>query len=371
MMTANNVVRRHLEAVSAQEESEIKTLLDKFEKIVSNLEGRGGELIDNPTNSSLLTLAGVVRFAFNYVKRDGLELAFYLILKHYAMDTKDRKILEKASKTFAKRQMNRIKPEKAVAAYVKLLGEMKQFLETSRKVVREGKGHTDEGSTTVWQAGPFNLINTGGFDDKKMKEVQAVIEKAASMIASKGFSKICYGDIQVTNTVGRSNVLAFYLVSKDEMFVRANLKNRGFALHNIIHELGHRLRFKFMKGSERAIGSLYRAMEDRDALALAKVEADPSLQPKAGDTLKDGNTVYTALTDGVKKTPKGTFVAAGNGKGKAVFFPLSVWIRETSPLGFVSTYAQRDPEENFAEMFSFYVEGKLNHDYVELFEEVL
>jgi Putative zinc-binding metallo-peptidase len=261
----------------------------------------------------------------------GKEL-FLGLLQKYEMPKAIRQKVEAAAKYWSKTRAQDAKRGAEVETFKKTMQVYRDHLALAKTAM---SGSVDRSTATpdqikTWTAGPFRLLNTGGFKDKTMEDCVQVVEKAVQLMKSKGLSKVLYGDILISNTVGRnSKVLAFYLPSKDEMFVRANLKGvKQDALHTVIHELGHRLHFKFLSGKKREIALMYmdigRNSRDLTKDKLQKVLSDPTLLPKPGDKN-----------------------------------------------GFVTQYASKDENENLAEMIAFYCMGGLAPDQVEMLEAIL
>ena len=368
---------------------ELPALLREFGKIIEGLiTSRGGPrdleaaVEDFPDDyDTQLHAAVAVGAAFKLVKHHGIELLFYGLVQHYVMDRKDRKIIERASRKFAKGSQRRITLDKAVEIYKKALKEYRDIFEAAQRVVRGGKLHTEEGSETTMEAGPFMLINAGGFDAKKMETAQKVVEQAAKKLKSKGLGKVCYGSVQVTNTIGRSTrVLAFYLVNKDQMFVRANLRGKlGPAVMSVTHELGHRLHFKYLKSKDQQIQDIYDRIKGQEDAKLEEALEDPAKSvPPTGSTIQEGRKTWEVIgwernfrTMGIDI--KLVLQQDPERKVKARL-PLRAWLKSNSSgsgVSFVSNYASTNHEENFAEMIAHYCEGLLPDDQVEMLKEVL
>jgi hypothetical protein len=134
--------------------------------------------------------------------------------------------------------------------------------------------------------GSFMVFNTGGFNEKVMEEVIKVVSKSETLLRRKGLGRVCYGDVYITNTVYKSTrVLAFYMRGDDRMYIRANLKGKlGPAIQSVVHELGHRLQYRFLQSKKRDIDALYRSLGDKQSGALHDLLMDRSRWPKAGDT---------------------------------------------------------------------------------------
>lgn len=354
-------------------------LIRVFEQVLEHFTRDEAKILADPENYGRQIDAGAnVRAAFSHLKRHGIETLFWGLLQEFALPPKERRIIEKAAKTFAKNAKRRIDPKKAVETYKAFMAECRLYLATAKQILANGKRHTDEGSDTTLQAGPFTLINAGGFDAKMMEDVAKVVEKASQLLTRKGLGKVCYGNIQVTNTVGRSaSILAFYVVNNDELFVRANLRGKqGPALHSVIHELGHRLHFRFLKSKDAEIRQMYARIGGKHTDQLRELVYDRSKVPAPGETLKDGRQIWVSDGEVVFKGTKPMLRVHLQGKAEVkAAVPLATWFEHTgvgaSVGGFVTPYAKKNHQENFAEMVAHYCLGTLPGDQVGMLEEIL
>jgi hypothetical protein len=123
------------------------------------------------------------------------------------------------------------------------------LFEACKKV---GVPHSEEGEgATKLKAGPFTLVNTGGFSEEVMKGMQDFALTVASILTSAGLGKVCYGDLSITNQVhSKSDAAAFYAHISDEVYLRADktgMHGMHGHLRTFIHELGHRYHNKVLK----------------------------------------------------------------------------------------------------------------------------
>lgn len=323
-------------------------------------------------------VAALLKALFELARRVGAGGVFLEILREYEMPPAARKVIERAAKKFSQSRTI-VKPEKAVAAYPDTIYEYRQYIDVARSVLQKNEKHKDEGATTTTTVGSFTLINTGGFPDKVMAECAKVVARSEKLLRQKGLGKVCYGDVHVTNTVHKSTrVLAFYMLGSDTLYIRANLKGKlGPAVQSMVHELGHRLQFRFLRSKKQDIDALYRSLGAKQSGALHDLLMDRSRWPKAGDTyLYKGETFLFERVD-----------LSGRSKLDALFripgerftlkVPLSGYISEKDPGAvaasqtYVTNYASTDPDENFAEMVAFYCEDKLPSEQIKMLEEVL
>lgn len=324
--------------------------------------------------------------------KTGAPSLFLAILQQYALPPKVRKNIENASRFFSKSRLQTPKKPQAVEAYEKYLKNLRAMSMAAHEALAHGKplagGAGGEAPPEKQPAGPFTLINTGGFDEKTMLTCAKVVEHAASLLKSHSMGKVCYGDVLISNTISRRNVLAFYLIEKDEMFVRANLKGHEHdAVDTVLHELGHRLYFKFLKDKHAEIRHLYSVIANKDSQAksdaIERVWKDPTLKPKIGDKYEEKGKEYevTGFDVGPRGqmtvllrlydpslppniVPKARISLEGYMANKGL-------LPKEKHTGFVTPYAKTNDQENFAEMVAYYCTGKLPQDQMEMLEGVI
>lgn len=262
-----------------------------------------------------------------------------------------------------------------VEMYLDLLSTFREQVALATECLEKGKSHAEAEDTRV-KAGPFTLINTGNFKPDVMERVKGEVEKAAKALTAAGFGKVCYGDVHVTNTISsRGNVLAFYVIANDELFVRANVKPGWDTVETICHELAHRLQHKFLSGKKREIDGMY------DIIARYAASAERELEyPEKGKQVEhDGSTITVVDV----RPYKGQVIFTDSKKGEKDRFiaPVTLWYKRFEKKemvdfpaykGFVSEYAKSGGSgENFAEMVAYYALGRLPVAQVKLLESVV
>ena len=266
-----------------------------------------------------------------------------------------------------------------LAAYSDLLSTYREHVALVADVVVSARPHGEE-ATPKLKAGPFTLVNTGNFPPKVMEDVRQTVEKAAAAMTRVGLGKVCYGDVMVTNTItSKSNVVAFYILAHDEMFVRANVKPSIDSVDTVCHELAHRLENKFLQSARGEIQALYRTINRHVGLG-------PPTEgwPEVGHAVeyKGDKLVVLNVNRYTNKIQFGEPPTAGKMSRTVYTAPsLEWWAKniegrelERGPdfNGFITPYAKSGgPSENFAEMVSYYAAGKLPSGLVELLEPIL
>lgn len=316
---------------------------------------------------------------------------FLSILQSYTLPPRLLKQVEMASRAYLKSRAPGLPargPEKylkAIDVYEHTLAEARKHVEVARAAIAQGQTHVEEGAgATRIKVGPFVVVNTGGFPSKVMDEVTEVVRKAGAHVQHAGLGDVLYGDVNITNTIkSNHNTLAFYLIAKDEMFVRANVKATVDTVRTVIHELGHRYEAKFLRGGARTAEQLYRSIDSQET--RRKLDGPELEKPKPGETLEEKGVTYSVIT--TDWSMRGGYKVIlkpedpGVKPGITMSISLEGWhakkhsgraLRDPDApdhLGFVTNYAKKDAAENFAEMFSFYCLGKMNPDLRRLFEQ--
>lgn len=360
--------RRRKVANASDQLVELGIVVEKVGQQIAKIVGT------NPDDSiTPHRVASLLKALFDLARRKGASVVFLEILREYEMGPADRKTIERAAKLFSKSRVV-VKPEKALATYAETLYQYGQLIDTARGVLQKNEKHTDEGSTTTEKVGSFTLVNTGGFPEKVMAECAKVVARSEKLLRQKGLGKVCYGDVHVTNTVHKSTrVLAFYMLGSDTLYVRANLKGKqGPAVQSVIHELGHRLQFRFLQSKKREINAVYQALLGKKETVIHDLVMDRSRWPKEGDTLDyKGETFAFDKIDLTSRAQlKVVFRLVDQTPSFKITVPLHEYMLNQHPeirkdaSVFVTNYAATDPDENFAEMVAFHCEDKLPDDQV-------
>jgi hypothetical protein len=313
-----------------------------------------------------------------------VQALFLGLLQQYDIPADLRKKVESCSRFYEKTRFASPKNfEEGVVAFNKLMTLYREHLALAKDAFSKATVRGVD-APTVLRAGPFRVVNTGGFDEATMSNCARVIEKAVHLLAKKGLGKVCYGDALISNTLTKSKVLAFYLVSSDEFFVRANLKGKeGGALQTIIHELAHRLYFKFLQSKHRDIARIYQTIKSKVDHSTSDLESEirnnPDLSPKPGDTVVEKGKTY--VVERVSYGSRGGYqviMHREDDPSNKASVSLKGWASlkgikpESKPgSGFITPYAGKNDEENFAEMVAFYCMDELPQDQVEMLEKVL
>lgn len=310
---------------------------------------------------------------------------FLSLLQQYEMPPAIRKKVEKAVQFWSKARQKRTNTlEESIEVFTKVMSTYEGQIQTAKAALAQGKlRSTEEEGAKVLNAGPFKVVNTGDFSQESMSIAASIVKEAAERLQRKGLSEVCYGEMHLSNRLKGARNLAFYHIASDEMFIRGDLnRNDNEALKTVLHELGHRYYYKFVKG-EAAVHNIYSRLKGvASALKsqlIDEVMGDPQKRPNPGD-LYTGNKI-TWVVDRVsyKGRKSGYQIHLHNQADptKTGMLSLESWIRakkyklDNAPSDFVTTYAGTSPEENFAEMFAYYCLDKLPADQVEMIKATL
>ena len=350
-----------------------------------------------------------------YIDRfNGMWLIALTLLQKYSLPTPLRKKVEGISRFWATKQKPRAPrlprgsgTERTLAVvtyYLKYIEDTQDQLAVLTEAMTKGRPIAEgtANDAAKIKAGPFTLVNTGGFSDDVMQSVAAVCKKAADYAAMSGVGEVCYGEVNVTQKISKGN---FYMIENDELFVRADANTSERHLHTLLHELGHRYEHKFIKYQGciatmfMLIGSKHREEMGKrephrgdpfvskgeeftvDYVVENKVHLVPKIDPdkvrdqtrekilrkNPGRNESDLKAVidYTAEAEiqTLHKT-KATISLEGYYQTMGIDARAEVDFR-----GFITPYAGKDQSENFAEMFGFYCTGDLPPAQAALFEQ--
>jgi hypothetical protein len=343
-------------------------------------------------NRDVMVLAAAVKTAPRLMKGIG-ETLFLAILQQFALPPNLQKKTQEAARYWSKTRfpMKRREPwmpgyGEVVTTYLDMLSDLREHVAVAQQAVDQATPHALAEETKL-KAGPFTLINTGNFPPEVMNNVAAAVEKAATAMSAAGLGKVCYGEILVSQRItSNSRTLAFYLIDKDEMFVRADAKASGDVIETICHELAHRLHTKFLSSKAKDIQALYQAIAKSESGGSARPAAPgpDAAWPDVGREVKvkrttwvvtrvnaERNTIYLKSKPAPGQVEKmattsldGFLTLSGEKALESDRLP-------GNPEGFVTQYAKKDPSENFAEMVAFYALGKLSKPLTDLLVPIL
>ena len=344
-------------------------------------------------------------YGFEHLKEPA-RLFCLSVIQQLVLSPKVRKSMEAAAKFWDKRGLRfkikaRISQTEAYNAeyidrYLEELAIYRKYEALFILALKDGRAHSQDGEgATAVKAGPFTLINTGGFDADLVEAKRKLVEECTERMRHIGLGKVCYGNVLITNRISsQESMQAFYLIASDEMFIRADAKVTMDGVHAVCHELAHRYHNKFVPGGEsnRDIKAIYMRLKNQDSdIPFPKIGEEVKYE---GKTLRVEDYDFRRKTIRLRAPEEEVCLACGHPaeghqpdaehkvpiiKKRIYTMPLQMFNQlagkpheSTNPLSFVTPYAEKGgPAENFAEMVAFYAMGKLPPEQVELLKPLL
>ena len=310
------------------------------------------------------------------------------ILQQYNLPTALRKKVEVVAKYWATKQQPRMpklphsrpggfeREDASLVYYLQNVETVREQQAVLTEALAKGRliATGDATDPVKVKAGPFTLINMGGFDADVMSQAAETFKKAADYASTSGFGSVCYGDVHVTKQVSRKNTLAFYMIAQDEVFVQSDITPTTRNIRTLLHELGHRYENKFLRPKSTAHSMYYTiGSKHRDEIRKLKPEKGEVLVDKKGVSyvvdgiIGDKVQLHPQKSETVDPFRRMQEKAVINIEGYYALKGLDPR-KDVDFKGFITPYAAKDPSENFAEMFSFYCLGDLPPTQAALFE---
>lgn len=315
--------------------------------------------------------------------RDTWELSL-AVLQQFSLPAPLRRKIEQTAKYWASKQKAKSyrfkgtqldKFDTIISTYLTQTETILDQFSAITEALSKGKPMSEDDGSKL-KVGPFTLVNTGGFKPEVMNDVAETVKKATSLIMAKGYGKILYGDIMVTKKVGRSNVLAFYMMNSDELLIRAGLRMSVDSIHTVLHELSHRLHRKFLQSKDQKIRALYQKYKIQKDYG----SVDSSMAPQVGEEVEHKGK--TLVVDRIGYSGRDLTIHLYNKAepDRKYSVPLKHYVEifkteeagsRPNQKGFVSGYAGKSDGENFAEMMAYYFRDQLSEEQLKDLEEVL
>lgn len=367
------------------EPAALSTTVEKVKDLIAAYSKPDRFDLTRPLNQQRTSYHYAALHFLNSVINSGAHMMFLHALREYRHSPQERRALEAAVKLTGQSRLlpPRAKTleeavEKGREKYEEVVGTVAAGVAIVERVLREGDV-CEKNQCAV--AGCFRVVNTGGFDDKTMAVAEREVKAAADLVTRAGFGDVCYGDAYVTGKINKDNVLAFWMMADDRIYIRAKPKKGEEALgvETMVHELGHRLEkmlFGITKGHRYfhsdPIGKIYSDWIDR--LKSSEVEGP---DPEVGQTFKgskrDIEYRVTSLDWDARRGRIARVEVVGDPKvrGTIPVDALKSLMGGKRDDPFPSPYSKTDKHEFFAELFRFYVVGKATPKQREAFEAII
>jgi len=234
------------------------------------------------------------------------------------------------------------------------------------------KDRSSEGGG-IWTVGPFTVHDTVGADEAERARISQILEKAVRK-SKRGtglprFARTLYGDVYIVGKIGRPNWAAWYMPSKDAVYFRVSGKgiSEVSAVQNLIHELTHRYKNKFL---DKAIWQRWR--QYHSDLSTKRVETK---LPEVGEVLPmQVNNKEVMVSEYGSNGGAAHLVDIATKKeiGTVERMTLFGWFKKSeNKLKFPSIYAASDAEEHLCEAASMRATKTLPKEHKEWFEKVI
>lgn len=283
----------------------------------------------------------------------GSKIVHY-VLAEKVIPAAESKKFEKAAKALT--GVARV-PNKPYAWWLKNKEDLAVLIDADRWKDKDAA----EDTGLVLKVKGFDIINQA--PKLKEKDYDLIIEdfkKAITMIDRSGVvhsKSLYYGNCIISPEIDKKNVLAFYSIKQDALYLKPSTKERANMVQTIIHEVGHRLWNKFLSAEDKSIWKKWHM-----SCEFARVDV---AMPSVGDTLpvKVGRGKDYPI---VSRIEGDKFYLEGSGDRFVTFKQLYPYYQNSAK--FPSTYSATNEEEHFCEAFSFYCLGTLQGKHVLNFE---
>lgn len=251
-------------------------------------------------------------------------------------------------------------PTDTVAWYDKNLANL-HFLHNAATTWVE-KSEDDAEDNEKFQIGPFIVHNTIGLTGDDLEGIKNALSKASVLIKASNvpdISKVLYGDVMVVGKLQKANVVAFYSIKEDTVFVRP-FKNAGSdELFNTIHELGHRYIERFI---DKSVWLQWRRYHAR----VAWQHGDIPVIPGVGESLP-------FKIKGVKGDPVVVRIEENR-----YYFSDSGYMNKsrimeimTRDAAYPTPYSAVSPDEHFCDALALKAMGKLKEPHLSAFKTII
>jgi hypothetical protein len=301
----------------------------------------------------------------------GLMAAYYLadFLFHHIdfPPSKARRVRAILNKMKPPRRTNVTKAIKWLKDREKHIDDL--FLLLKCPLKKEGQGSL--------QVGPFLLHNPLHLDENKINDLVEATKGALRVSTddlAPNFTSVLYGDLIVVEKLGRSNWMAWYTTSKDNISIK---HFKGVATDDfqrtLIHELGHRYYKKVLPEKQKKLWAKYhkRASVGVDLRDWVGVDIGlRAVKKKSGWSFQQGGKGLITLIGEPKGASVPVFVA-GEGHVGSLFYSFITKVIQTKIGAMPSAYAYTNEEEHFCEALSHKAMGSLHPKSVEAFDLII
>jgi hypothetical protein len=209
------------------------------------------------------------------------------------------------------------------------------------------------------QAETENKVKVGSFEliyneEKEHTQIEPIVLETEAILKKFGFGKLCYGKLFSTPTIRAGQTLADYTDNTDSVRISNKAKKSNEAIRIMIHELGHRLWYRFLSDKQK------QEITDK----FYEVQKNSDFKISLGDKFVDEKGKIIVVSDYVsgRQGKMQKFVFKYDAMEKSPRFSAAKgYFRRLTPIGKkyeydpfdVTEYAKTNEKEFFSEVFSF------------------
>lgn len=234
----------------------------------------------------------------------------------------------------------------------------------------------EDGGDQVFPIADFDVINTLGLVGKDLDPIKIAIARAFHGLKNSGVVKvksILRGEVHLVGKLRQAQMLAWYDLTDDSLYIRPFASASKDATHSLIHELGHRYWNKYASRAAKSAWRDHHSDIERKAVTV---------DPESVDFPEVGETVEMAKPKGRgKKRAKPSVVRITGESPDRMFwtsadryFSEEMFLRGAQRKAqwdrFPTAYSSQDPQEHFCEALALYARGNLDPQHAEVFEEI-
>ena len=306
---------------------------------------------------------------FDYVIATMILLADFLYHKIDFPASKARRvraIKNKLNKSFGRRSGSNTEWVKKRLSHIK---DLLEFLKSPLK----------QASRDI-PLGPFTLKNPIHLSEHKVERMETAISDALKLCTNSlvpSFKSCLYGDVALTEKIGRASWFAWYNKTRDDITIKYFERDLNHFIRTFIHEMGHRYYLKVLPASKKALWAKYHTMAVVTNVNLRDWVGDPSVAFYVKLGRGGGATLYPAQEPGAMRAMmtrvdhEGVYFTTEGGRGVGPFRQRFVMNAMRSKIGLLpSTYASTSAEEHFCEALAYKALGDLKRPALRAFDAI-
>ena len=248
---------------------------------------------------------------------------------------------------------------------------LESLIDTLKSLARVESRLTDYTSVEkVIPHGAYKILNQHGFRPDEYQGVIQLLDAASEVIARAGFGQAVYGEVSLESKPGQ-RWAGLYSHRSDDISLNMGVNHRdGSAVYSLVHELGHRVWFKFLSETQRehyedqyfGTAPLRFSLQDREQFWHAWEESGwdaRAARKRLPVPLQEPFAAYLAdyKKHGVSPNTKGLQISPEMLRRQFVRSDARYIVLDHKDLSSVTDYGQTSVLEDFAEVFAHHCLG--------------